>query len=240
MTILEMLKRAFVTRLCILCYEEAVDYNRKYPICDDCIKYWINHSDLLCPKCGYDAEYCTCTKGRNLNKTDMLIFATFYQSGSNNPINKIVYRLKRDYNREVFLFCAEVMKEKTVKIFKKHNMSYDDYVVTFAPRRKDSIIRYGYDHSEEIAKYFAQKLGLKEFKTLKNIGKKEQKQLDKVRRLENAKKSYEFISSADVKNKKVFLIDDVITSGSTINVCANILKENGASIVIPVCYAKDI
>jgi hypothetical protein len=154
MKFLEYLERAFVVRGCILC-DTPLDYNRELPICDECKSHLVDQLDLLCPKCGYDSEYCTCIPKRTEGKIDFLTFCSFYKSEFGNPANGIVYKLKRDYNREVIDFCAKQMRKKTVKEFSKQNMSYKDYIVTYPPRRKDGVIDYGYDHAQLLAKRYA-------------------------------------------------------------------------------------
>ena len=151
-----------------------------------------------------------------------------------------MYKLKRDYNREVIDFCAKQMKKQTIKEFAKQNMSYKDYIVTYPPRRKDGVIDYGYDHAQLLAKRYARLLGLKVENCFKNVGKKEQKTLTKLERMQNALQSFVPKDGINAEGKKFILIDDVITSGSTINACASLLKRMGAKSVVAVCYAKDI
>ena len=43
-----------------------------------------------------------------------------------------------------------------------------------------------------------------------------------------------------IKNKKVILIDDVFTTGATINECSKVLKQHGAKKVIGLVIAKTI
>jgi predicted amidophosphoribosyltransferase len=74
----------------------------------------------------------------------------------------------------------------------------------------------------------------------KNVGKKEQKTLTKLERMQNALQSFIPLDGINVEGKKFILIDDVITSGSTINACASLLKRMGAKSVVAVCFAKDI
>lgn len=41
-----------------------------------------------------------------------------------------------------------------------------------------------------------------------------------------------------VKNKNIILVDDVFTTGSTLNECAKILKQNDANLIVAICLAK--
>ncbi|MBQ9744394.1 MAG: ComF family protein [Clostridia bacterium] len=239
MRFLEYLKRAFIVRQCVIC-DNAISYEKKIAICEDCMKYWISNLDVLCDKCGYESEYCTCVNKRLLKSVDFTVFCVFYKKNSNNPVKNIVFRLKQEYRSQVFNFCADLMVARAKKVFAKHNISLKNFVVTFPPRRKRAVSIYGYDHSYEVAKLFAKKLGLSVEKCFINSSKKEQKKLTQHERFINAKKSYSLKKNIDPNNKNYILIDDVLTTGSTLNACASLLKENGAKYVVPVCYAKDI
>jgi len=239
MKLLEYLKRSFIVRKCVVC-ESPIDYNRKTAICDECQKYWLSALDVLCDKCGYESEYCTCGNKALTKHVDFFSFCIFYKSDSTNPVNSIVYKLKKDYNDEVFRFCAELMKNKALKMFSKHNASPYDYYVTYPTRRKKGIVKYGYDHAKLLSQYFADMIGAKTLDCFENIGKAEQKSLNKNQRFTNARESFRIIDGVDVKNKNFIIIDDVLTSGDTVSACASILKENGANRIASVCFAKDI
>ncbi len=235
----QILKRAFIVRKCILC-GDPVDYDREAPICDECIPEWLSNLDMMCAKCGFDADYCTCLpdKVREINHS-IATFGVFYMPNYETPVNKIVYKLKRNYNFEVIKFCAGVMRKKTIKLCAKNSINYRNFIVTYPPRRKKAVNNYGYDHAQLLAKEFAKRMRLKLVPCFKNIGSKEQKTLTKNDRLLNAVKSFEPLDEINVKDRNIFLIDDVMTSGATLNVCARILIQKGAKQVIPVTFAKD-
>jgi ComF family protein len=60
---------------------------------------------------------------------------------------------------------------------------------------------------------------------------KYQKNKTKAERIENVKNAFLCRRSKLIKNKRVLIVDDTITTGATINECARVLKEAGASYV---------
>jgi len=57
-------------------------------------------------------------------------------------------------------------------------------------------------------------------------------------RLNNIIGAFQIKNSSLIKNKKIILIDDVFTSGATLQEGAKILKENGAKEIIGLVIAK--
>ena len=239
MRIRQILKRAFIVRKCIIC-GEAIDYDRQTPICDECLPQWLTNLDLMCIKCGFDCDYCTCLpdKIREINRS-IATFGVFYSPNLITPVNRVVYKLKRNYNFEVIRFCASIMRKKAIKLCAKNSINYTKFIVAFPERRKGAIQKYGYDHARLLAKEFAKIMDLELVDCIKNIGKDEQKSLSKSDRIFNAMNSFKIKEGVDVKGKSIFLVDDVMTSGATLNVCARLLLLEGAKQVIPITFAKD-
>jgi ComF family protein len=52
--------------------------------------------------------------------------------------------------------------------------------------------------------------------------------LDRAERMENLHNAFRLRKNADVRGLRVLLIDDVLTTGSTLSECARILKRSGA------------
>ena len=65
-----------------------------------------------------------------------------------------------------------------------------------------------------------------------------QKELSKEERRENIKGAFKIINSNLVYKKRILLIDDVMTTGSTINECKRVLIEAGASEVEQLVLAR--
>lgn len=240
MNILKILEQMLLPRICPLC-QEAVDYERENPLCDECEELWQEYLSIKCHTCGYKSKDCTCLPKqiKEINNS-ICVWCIFYTPKAKNDVNKLFFKAKRKYNIELLKMFARYMKKNLVSFCISHKINYNEFEITFVPRRRRKRKQYGFDHAEKLAKYLAKMLGgIKVNRALVNKGRKEQKRLNKQKRIENAKKSYRFKKNADVKNKKLFLVDDIITSGSSMKSCAELLYQNGAAAVIPVAFAKD-
>ena len=73
---------------------------------------------------------------------------------------------------------------------------------------------------------------------IKSKHTKEQKTLSKDERKSNIKGVFNIKSSKDIKDKHVILIDDVVTTGATVDECKNILLKYGANKITVLTIAK--
>ena len=64
--------------------------------------------------------------------------------------------------------------------------------------------------------------------------------LKKDERRKNVKKAFDLIGKPDIAEKTVILIDDVATTGSTLNECAGVLKKAGAEKVFCLVIARAV
>lgn len=71
-------------------------------------------------------------------------------------------------------------------------------------------------------------------------GKVEQKRLSKKQRSENAENSFYLVKNADVSGKRVILVDDVTTTGSTLSAIAKLLLDAGAGDVGACVFAQTV
>ena len=62
MKVNEVLKRAFLPRLCILC-GDVIDYDLDEPFCDKCRVEWLKNLDIMCDDCGFDCDICGVCSG---------------------------------------------------------------------------------------------------------------------------------------------------------------------------------
>ena len=65
----------------------------------------------------------------------------------------------------------------------------------------------------------------------RNRDTKAQSLLNRDERLKNVRGAFSVINPHMVNRKNILLVDDILTTGSTLNECARVLKESGAAFV---------
>ena len=239
MKIGEILKRIFVERYCLVC-GDPISYDFDEPFCKECIEDWRELKSIKCRSCGRLQYDCTCLPkyAKKINHS-IVVWCVFYDTAQNGSVNQLFTYLKRKYDRQVIDFCTDKMKQAVLAIFKKRGLDLKGYYVTYAPRSKSNVNKFGFDHSRKLALSLAKKLELKVKVTFKNKGKTEQKELNKRQRVQNAAGAYSIIPNSVCKGDKLLLVDDILTTGATMYTCALQLYKNGAESVVPVVFAKD-
>lgn len=107
-------------------------------------------------------------------------------------------------------------------------------VMTWVPISKSHLKKRGYDQSELIATHLSKMSGIPAKQYLRKLkNNKTQSSISNhaVRAL-NVVGMYEAVNSEEIRGKRVLIIDDIITTGSTISECAKTLLAAGASDVI--------
>ncbi len=102
--------------------------------------------------------------------------------------------------------------------------------LTYIPATPTAVARRGYDHMQLIADSLSNLIGIDCIKTLKAYDKLDQRELNKTERSQNMSEAFGLDIDSDVlKNKRILLIDDVFTTGSTLDCASKILCDAGTS-----------
>ena len=143
---------------------------------------------------------------------------------------------KRPHMIDVFEGIIEEMLEKEEDFF-----SCPDIVVP-VPLHKDKMRQRGFNQSELIAGIISEISSIPSMsKSLVKTKKTPpQNELTRKLRIENLKNAFRVIGSHDVKGKNILIVDDVITTGATLDVCAECLLDVGAKSVTAFTLAKAI
>ena len=96
-----------------------------------------------------------------------------------------------------------------------------------------------FNQAVALAKTLARRTGVPVFDCLKRVRKTPtQTQFDRARRMENLRNAFKMRKNREVQGKDLILIDDVFTTGSTVDECARVLKDSGARSVRVLAVAR--
>jgi len=143
------------------------------------------------------------------------------------------------FNEKSYIYKAFAIfllkNEKVCRFFK----NYD--IIIPVPIHYNRKITRGYNQSALIAKEIGKRLNIKyeEKVILKNIDNKPQSIKNKENRVNNVIGVYCIKNKHKILNKKILLLDDIYTTGSTVNECCKMLKKAGAKFVDVITIAKD-
>lgn len=114
-------------------------------------------------------------------------------------------------------------------------------ILISVPISKRRLKERGYNQSELIGRELSKKLKKEYAKNIlyKTKNTIAQSTLNKEQREENAKGVYEIKNLQKVYNKKILLIDDIYTTGSTVNECSRILRQAHPEKIGVLTIAKD-
>ena len=148
------------------------------------------------------------------------------------------YTVKNKFDELLIAVCEDMQKEELEAFH-----AIEVKPVT-GPNLKISKKRYkerGYNQSYLIAKEIAKNTDLEILNNclIKTKNIIEQSKLNKEERKINIQGVYEIKNSALIKNKKILLIDDIYTTGSTVNECSKILNKEKTNKIGVLTIAKD-
>ena len=115
-----------------------------------------------------------------------------------------------------------------MKLEKKVCTDFD--VLTFVPIAPLRRLKRGYDQVELLARAIGNEIGVKPIRTLRKIRNTPPQSgiSDASRRRANVLGAYKPVNPEQFRGKRVLLLDDVITTGSTVSECARVLLTAGA------------
>ena len=187
-------------------------FPNRCPICNEII----NTNDRFCPEC---TEKITLYNGNfNIDGATEFYASIVYSKA----IMPALFMLKSgecgnsDYAFGEYL--SDVLKDKNIS-------DKVDFIVP-VPMTKQSMRKRGYNQAELISKVVSVETGIPVKLIVKKVrNTEEQKKLGKTERKLNLKDSFEV--NEDVSRKRILIIDDVCTTGSTFSEIAVILRKNG-------------
>lgn len=206
------------------------------PVCESCAKkLFVPDAAEKCRVCGKvlvsENGICSSCAGRRIiYSADACFSLISYRLWRKN----LLFAWKSEEKRVLSPFFAELVYEKLKKI-----SGGGDFLlpVVPVPPRPGKIKKKGWDQIDELCFYLKNLHGVEILPVLERLSRIQQKKLSRELRLEQMHKAYVLKNPRSVGRifkippETAVLLDDVMTTGSTIEACAEELKKCGIKTV---------
>ena len=209
--------------ICPLCAKELLDKGEH--ICKSCSKKQIFIKEPTCYSCGkpmknHEKEYCSDCRQHPKN-FERGMGLCIYQKPVTNSLAAIKYKNERKFAK---YYLEEIQKRKYRDLLQ---LKID--VIIPVPIHRKKRRKRGFNQAEEFGKRLSHYLEIPMNSSLLIRSKKTvpQKDLGPALRLKNLEQAFS-CRKLPYRMKKVLLIDDIYTTGSTAEACSRALKKAGA------------
>ncbi|MBR5940031.1 MAG: ComF family protein [Neisseriaceae bacterium] len=196
--------------LCAACWQDLQTLLVCEPVCPHCAEP--NASGKMCGQCQ-----------KNPPNFDALYAAFRYEEPFITLVHRWKYQAALQYSGvlSTLLQCV-VAKMPQNKAF--------DCIVSVPPSHR-RLVEHGFDHTAVLAKALSKQLNVPIIspKLIERQHRVPQASLNRKQRMSNLKNS--FTLHLDAHNKNILLLDDIATTGSTLNELSGCLKKQGAKSV---------
>ena len=113
-------------------------------------------------------------------------------------------------------------------------------MLTYIPRGGKNLAKYGFDHGELLCRRISKYSGIEAVSALGRVDGREQKKMNAEERAANAEGSIIAGDTAEVKDRHVYLVDDIITTGASAVRAATLLYKAGCRDVTGLFIAETV
>lgn len=165
-------------------------------------------------------------------------FISFYDY-HNDKLAKIIIAGKYNFIPHCYHILAKMLATKIQKEY-SYVLLAEAFSLCPIPLHPSRKRWRGFNQAEILCDTLSAELNLPVAHVLTRHKKtKTQKDLKKEQRLKNVLDAFKLTPKADIRNKNIILVDDVATTGATLQEAAKVLKRNGASKIICLTVARD-
>ena len=199
----------------------------------------------LCEDCTSILDIINSHQKLKTENLDDLYFALSYKNQSSKYEHLLIKRLIKRFKYNPFVkSLSQPLSSLIITHFKLLErptlfiQEKDDFIIIPTPLSQKRLKWRGFNQSEEIAKHLSIYLEIPLFNDIliKNKETSFQSEISKEERERNVLNV--FNCNKKINNKRMLLVDDVYTTGSTMEECAKTLKNAGAREVIGITIAK--
>lgn len=221
MKILNFLLTFIYPKACMSC-NTLLNYNTKIELCDNCAKDFNPYRGNRCITCDRPIDN---TGECSICKSEKIYFEKGYCV---YPYAGAVRNTILNFKFKNMALYYTYLGSKMTEYYFEYIMESYDYITAVPIHKKKLKIR-GYNQAELLAEYISEQINIPYCTVLKRtVNTKPQNALNKKERVVNIKNAFSLIDNINIKNKSILIVDDIFTTGTTINECCKVLKKAGA------------
>ena len=199
-----------------------LNYNTKIELCDNCAKDFNPYRGNRCITCDRPIDN---TGECSICKSEKIYFEKGYCV---YPYAGAVRNTILNFKFKNMALYYTYLGSKMTEYYFEYIMESYDYITAVPIHKKKLKIR-GYNQAELLAEYISEQINIPYCTVLKRtVNTKPQNALNKKERGVNIKNAFSLIDNINIKNKSILIVDDIFTTGTTINECCKVLKKAGA------------
>lgn len=208
--------------------------------CVACSEGLVKGEEILCSQCLIDLPRANYTEridnplAEKLAGRLPLQYATALLKFKKGGIaQKLLHQLKYKGNQEVGLQLGKILGKE----IREAGWAVD--IIVPVPLHKHRLRQRGYNQSAVFAQGLSEEMGVSFLENI-SIRKKfteTQTRKSKISRWENVENVFGIEQAEILKNKHVLLVDDVVTTGATLEACGTSIIQSGCSALSIACIA---
>ena len=213
---------------CVVCGTDV--HKSQHGFCDKCKKE-MPTNDHVCQKCGVDIrtmnDFCDMC-GKNQLVFDQARSVCRYEGEAQHLVLRLKFSGQKYLSKPIAHLMAQVLQ--------KQNWQFD--AVTFIPSSKDTIKKRGYNQAQLIANDICDIINAKVVDLAEKVKDlPPQEKMDYLGRFDNMKGAFKLKQKPP---KSLLVIDDVKTTGATLNEFAKLVKRHGCKQVYCLTFASRV
>ena len=216
---------------CVSCGEEA----SKFGICDKCVRLFSLIPYPSCEICGGEnlgkGKVCFECKDKHFSFTKNYSIFTY----ADDVRNKII-SFKQNGNKAIGEMFAYFIADKYSEICVKHNID----IIIPVPISEERLKSRKFNQSMVLCSQINDNNKVNNNVLARTKDTPHQAGLSKTNREENLKNSFTVIDKKIIKGKTILVVDDIYTTGATLNACANALKLAGAKEIFTLTLSRAV